>query len=85
MSFIRHRRRSFLLCKEIGMQKGARMLVKTGKSFVDPSALMTQMREDSDFWSLPPLMIFCGTHFWSSQSMQKMDLAKPKWTTPQPD
>ena len=34
-------------------QKWARMLVETGKAFVDPSAVMTQMRADSDFWSLP--------------------------------
>ena len=40
------------------MQKWARMLVETGKAFVDPSA-MTQMREDSDFWSLPALMLMC--------------------------
>ena len=39
------------------MQKWAGMLVETGKAFVDPSAMMTQMREDSDFWSLPPLTI----------------------------
>ena len=37
------------------MQKWAGMLVETGKAFVDPSAMMTQMREDSDFWNLPPL------------------------------
>ena len=59
MSSIRHPRRTFLLCKETGMQKWARMLVKTGKAFVDPSAMTTQMREDSDFWSLPPLTILC--------------------------
>ena len=41
------------------MQKWASMLVETGKTFVDPSAMMTQMREDSDFWSLPPLTILC--------------------------
>ena len=28
------------------MQKWARMFVETGKAFVDPSAMMTQMRED---------------------------------------
>ena len=39
------------------VQKWAKMLVETGKTFVDPSAMMTQMREDSDFWSLPPLTI----------------------------
>ena len=45
------------------MQKWARMLVETGKAFVDPSAMMTQMREDSDFWRLPPLMtLYWGTH-----------------------
>ena len=45
------------------MQKWARTLVKTGKAFVDPSAMMTQMREDSDFWSLPPLTIlYWRTH-----------------------
>ena len=37
----------------------AGMLVETGKAFVDPSAMMTQMREDSDFWSLPALTILC--------------------------
>ena len=38
------------------MQKWAGMLVETGKAFVDLSAMMTQMGEDSDFWSLPPLI-----------------------------
>ena len=51
MSLIRHRKKTFLLCKETGMQKWARMLVETGKAYVDPSAMMAQMREDSDFWS----------------------------------
>ena len=41
------------------MQKWAGMLVETGKAFVDPSAMTTQMREDSDFWSLPALMLMC--------------------------
>ena len=41
------------------MQKWARILVETGKAFVNPSAMMTQMRGDSDFWSLPPLTILC--------------------------
>ena len=59
MSLIRHRRRTFLLCKESGMQKWARMLVETGKAFVDLSEMTTQIREDSDFWSLPPLTISC--------------------------
>ena len=59
MSLIRHRRRTFLLCKESRMQKRARMLVETGKAFVDPSAMTTQMREDSDFSSLPDLTILC--------------------------
>ena len=38
-----------LLYKETGMQKWAGILVETGKAFVDPSAMMTQMREESDF------------------------------------
>ena len=37
----------------------AGMPVETGKAFVDPSAMITQMRKDSDFWSLPPLTILC--------------------------
>ena len=41
------------------MQKWARMLMETGKAFEDPSAMATQMREDSDFWSWPPLKILC--------------------------
>ena len=48
MSLIRHRRGTFLLCKDTGMQKWAGMLVETGKAFVGPSAMLTQMREDSD-------------------------------------
>ena len=64
MSLIRHQRRTFLLCKETGMQKWAGLFVETGKAFMDPSAITTQMREDSDFWSLPPLIILCWqTHF----------------------
>ena len=59
MSLIRHRKRIFLLCKETGIQKWARMLVETGKASMDPSAMTTQMREDSDFWSLPPLTTLC--------------------------
>ena len=31
------------------MQKWAGVLVETGKAFVDPLVMMTQMREDSDF------------------------------------
>ena len=50
MSSIKHRR-TFLLRKEIGMQKWTRMLVTTDKAFVDPYAMTTQMREDSDLWS----------------------------------
>ena len=45
--------------KKTGMQKWAGMFVETGKAFVDPSAMMTQMREDSDFWSSLPLTILC--------------------------
>ena len=41
------------------MQKWAGMHVEIGKAFVDPSAMMTQMREDSDFWRLPPLTTLC--------------------------
>ena len=63
MSLIRHRR-TFLLCKETGMQKWAGMLVETGKAFVDPSAIMTQMRRDSDFWSLPSLTILRWQTLW---------------------
>ena len=41
------------------MQKWARMIVETGEAFVDLSATMTQLREDYDFWSLPPLTTLC--------------------------
>ena len=57
MSLIRHQR-TFLLCKETGMQKRVRVLVETGKAFVDPSAMTSQMRGDSDFWSLSSLTTF---------------------------
>ena len=42
MSSIRHRRTTVLLYKGAGMQKWAG-LVETGKAFVDPSAIMTQI------------------------------------------
>ena len=42
------------------MQKwAAGMLTKTCKAFEDPSAMTTQMKEDSDFWSQPLLTILC--------------------------
>ena len=41
------------------MQMWAGMLVETDEAFVDPSAMMTQMRGNSDFWSLLPLTILC--------------------------
>ena len=46
MPLIRHRRRTFLLCRETEMPKWVRMLLKTGKAFADPSAMMKQTRED---------------------------------------
>ena len=46
-----------MVYKETGMQKRAKILVETGKVFVDPSAMTTQMREYSDFWGLPPLSL----------------------------
>ena len=39
----------FLLYKETDVLKSARMLMKTGKAFADPSAMTKQMREDSDY------------------------------------
>ena len=59
MPLIRHRRRALLLYNETGMQKWAWMLVETDKTFVDPSEMTIQMREDTDFWSLPALTILC--------------------------
>ena len=41
------------------MQKWAGMLVETGKAFVDPSAMVTQMKEDSGFWGLRAVTILC--------------------------
>ena len=39
------------------MQKWVRILVETSKALVDPSAVTTQIREDSDSWSSPPLSL----------------------------
>ena len=39
------------------------MVVKTGKAFVGSSAMMTQIREDSDFWSLPSFTNLCWWTF----------------------
>ena len=40
-------KKDILVGEEPGMQKWAGMLVETGKAFVDPSAMVTQMRGDS--------------------------------------
>ena len=66
------------------MQKWARMLVETGKAFVDPSATITQMRGDSDLWGCDLSRSCVAEHFLSSQSIQKMDLTLSKWISPQP-
>ena len=59
LSLIRHRRRTLLLCKKTRTQNWAKMLVETGKAFVDPSAMVTQMKEDSGFWGLRAVTILC--------------------------
>ena len=56
-------KRDILVVQGDWNEKWAGMLVETGKAFVGPS-MMTQMREDSNFWSLPPLTILVGEHFW---------------------
>ena len=55
-------KKDILLCKETGMQKQERVLMKTDKVFADPSAETKQTREDSDFWSLPPGVSPNGHH-----------------------
>ena len=66
------------------MQKWAGMLVETGKAFVDPSAMTTQKRglRLLEFTTFNDLVL---AKLLSSQSIQKIDLAWPKWTTLQPD
>ena len=61
------------------MQKWAGMLLETGKAFVDPSAMMTQIWDDSDFWSLPPLTTLC---FAATFGHHK---ASRKWTWHSPN
>ena len=51
--------KDILVVQGVWNAKVGRMLVETGKAFVDLSEMMTQMREDSDFWSLPPLTTLC--------------------------
>ena len=62
--------------------------MKTSEAFADPAAMMTQMREDSDFWSLPPLMILCWQtllvitkHPQDGPGIAQMDNTKTKLTT----
>ena len=45
------------------MQTWAGMLVETGKAIVDPFATTTQMKVDSDFWTLPFLTSLCCRTF----------------------
>ena len=67
------------------MQKWARMFVETGKAFVDPSAMKTQMREDSDLQSLPPLTILFWGMIWFITKHLEDGPGVAQWTTPQPD
>ena len=55
-----------------------RMHRKTGKAFADPSAMTTQMRKDSDFWSLPPLTILC----WQRLLVITKHLEDSTWHSP---
>ena len=58
------------------MRKWARLLVENARAFVDPSAMTTQMREDSDLWSLHDLVL-ANTfgHYKASR----------RWIWPSPD
>ena len=46
---------------------------------------MTQMREDSDFWSLPPLTTLCWRTRLAITKHPEDGHGIDKWTTPQPD
>ena len=69
------------------MQKWAKIFTETGKAFANPSAMMKQIRKDSDSWSLPPLTIQCWPTLLviTKYPEMKMDPAQPLRTTPQPD
>ena len=45
--------------RRLERKKWTRMLMETGKAFVDSPAKTTQMTGDLYFWSLPPLTILC--------------------------
>ena len=47
--FTKHQRMTFCLYKGIGMLRLGRMLRQTGESFLDPTVMLRQMRENSDF------------------------------------
>ena len=67
--------------KGIGMLKLGRMHRQTRERFVDPTAMLRQMREVSDFLKQPST----DNHPWPSQTIQKMDMKQPRWEIPQPD
>ena len=48
-SLTKHLRRTFWLYKGIGMLKLEGMHRQTGETYVDPTAMLRQMREVSDF------------------------------------
>ena len=67
------------------MQKWAWMLMKTGKAFVNPSAVRKQ-KEDSNFWSLPPLIILCWRtllvitkYSEDGPGIAQMETPQPNW------
>ena len=56
--------------------------MKTSEAFADPSAMTKQRREDSDSWSVPPLItILCWQTFLVFTKRPEDGLGNPKWTT----
>ena len=64
-----HQRRTFLFCKRRLECKTMQGCLRKLARHLLTSAMTKQMTENSDSWSLPPFMILCGKHFWSSQNI----------------
>ena len=69
MSLIRHERRTFLFCKETGMQKMGKVACENWQGICGPFC-----NDDTNERGLR-LPEFVGEHIWLLQSIQKMYLA----------
>ena len=57
------------------------MRLRTGKALVGANATRRQTREAQSYWICLLKRSCAGEYTWKAQSIQKMDMAQPKWSS----